>query len=67
MKTLESDMENIKKLLNDLGYAKDAISDIQTRIYMESFVTDEEILNEILHAKDFLIDAEKRIREIDEK
>jgi len=67
MKTIEDDMGNIRKLLNDLAYAKDAISDIQTRIHMESFATDDEILNEILYAKDFLTDAEKRIKEVNKK
>ena len=62
MKTLEKDMENIRKFLDDLGYCKDCISDIQTRINNESFESDEEILDEIGRASDFLIDAEMHFK-----
>jgi len=62
MKTLEKDMENIRKLLDDLGYCKDCISDIQIQIARESFETNEEILEEIGRASDFLVDAEKHLK-----
>ena len=62
MKTIEKDMENIRKLLDDLGYSKVCISDIETRINNESFESDEEILEEIGRASDFLIDAEKHLK-----
>jgi len=57
MKTIEKDMGSIKKLMDDLAYCKDCISDIQTRIQMESFQSNEEILGEIGRASDFLADA----------
>ena len=63
MKTLENDIGNIRKLLDDLAYCKDCISDIQTRIHAESFKSNEEILEEIERASDFLTDAERRLKE----
>lgn len=63
MKTLKSDIENFRKLLNDLGYAKDAISDIQTMIRLEKYETNEDILDDILSAKDFFVNMEKHLKE----
>lgn len=62
MKTIEKDMENINKFLNDLAYCKDCITDIQTRINNNSFMSDNEILDEVRRAIDFLIDAEKHLK-----
>lgn len=63
MKNINTDVESIKKFINDLGYAKDAISDIQTKMQMEKYETDEEVLDDVLNIKDFLVDAEKHLRE----
>lgn len=62
MKTADTDMESYRKFINDLGYAKDCITDIQVRLEKESFETNEEILDEIGRASDFLIDAEKHLK-----
>jgi len=64
MKTIEKNMENIKKFLNDLAYCKDCITDIQTRINNNSFMSDNEILDEVRRAIDFLIDAEKHLKKV---
>ena len=62
MKKIRNDMENIKKFLDDLGYCKVCISDIQTRIDRESFESNEEILEEIGRVSDFLVDAENHLK-----